>query len=95
MEWIKSIADWLFKSKTVSDVKLLQEIYRTAIDDLKKELAETKETIKEHRKDSTDNNTQLDEWAAREEKLHMIIIALMQENRNLKEELIFLKKEKK
>src|SRR5690242_8317271 len=95
MEFLLKVWQWLTQSRTISDVKLLQDIYRTAIEDLKKDLAQAKEAIKEHRKRHPDNGVELDEWAAREDKLHKKIIALMQENMVLKEELIFLKKGQK
>lgn len=95
MSWLKDIVIWIFRARSVSDIKLLQEVYKTAIEDLQRQLAETKASIKQHRERHPDNGVELDEWEQREEKLHKMIVSLLQENRDLKEELIFLKRMKK
>lgn len=76
-------------------MKIIQDVYREAITDLKKELAEQKKIIESHRHKHRGNGHELDEWLKREELLHAKIIKLIQENRDLREELIFLKRQYK
>lgn len=95
MKWLVDVGKWLIKARSASDIKLIQDIYRASIDDLIKERDRYKLIIEGYKKHHPENGKELDEWAKREEELHKIIIKLMQENRDLKEELIFTKKFKK
>lgn len=95
MNFFFSAINWLAKGRSYSELKSLQDIYRTTISDLKTELKEQKQIIAVHKKKHPENGKELDEWEAREEKLHKQIITLLNENRDLREELIFLKKSKK
>jgi hypothetical protein len=95
MNFLTDALLWLIKGRSYSELKSLQDIYRTSIEDLKAELKEQKQIIAVHKKKHPENGKELDEWEAREEKLHNQIITLLNENRDLREELIFLKKSKK
>lgn len=91
---ISHILNNFFRGRSYTELRSLQEIYRTTIEDLKKEREEQRKIILSHKKKHPENGKELDEWELREEKLHAQIIALLNENRDLKEELIFLKKSK-
>jgi|SRR5882672_2822268 len=95
LQWIKTSIGWLYgkvREKSPSDQLLMQQLYRGMLEDQQKRFNLTLVEIKAHRVNHPDNGVELDAWEKREHELHRQIIALINENRDLREELIFIKR---
>lgn len=93
MSWIKDL--WDIVKGNRPGIKEVTSVYLEAIKYLKEEQEEQKKIIAQHKLAHPENGKELDEWLKREEKLHKQIVGLLEENRTLREENIFLKKHKK
>lgn len=84
----------LFKRKPDPDLKELQDYYRQRIAYLKEDFEEQRGKIEQHRDKHKGNGIELDQWIRREDELHQRLIHLTNENSDLKEENMFLRKMK-
>jgi|SRR5688572_232797 len=89
---IKSFISFLWKNFVGGRAKLTEiaDVYLKHIDFQDKQLEEQRKIIAVYKEKHPENGKELDEWLAREEELHKKIIKLIQENRDLKEHIIFL-----
>lgn len=94
---IKEFIVWLWKKVVASrnpvDYKEMQEYYITRISFMKSDYERQIAEIKEEKKKHPENGKDLDKWQEREVINYRKLIDLNQDNRNLKEEIIFLKGE--
>lgn len=95
MKW--DILSHLWKLATSNRGKIteINDVYLNHISYLKEELGAQKRIIDEHKLKHPENGKELDEWRAREEKLHKDLVEQIQANRDLKEQIIFLEAELK
>ena len=91
MSWIKDLKDIFFPVKT--GIGEMTDAYLKTIKFLKDEIDEQRKIISDYKKKHPDNGKELDQWLAREEENYRRIVELLQQNRDLREENIFLKKE--
>ncbi len=92
MSWV----DWLFKivrGKPATDSISWNDAYRKHIDYLKKELDEKIKEIETYKAKHPENGKEYDIWRAEAEASYLTQIRLLEENRNLKERVIFLEAE--
>lgn len=88
MSWIKDLWEILKGNRT--PLKEVTGVYLEAIEFLKRELEEKNKRIEQYKIKHPDNGKELDEWRESEHKNHQRIIELLQENRDLRERVIFL-----
>jgi hypothetical protein len=95
MKWSILSGLWKLFFGNRASVAQINDVYIKHIEYLKAELEEQRRIIAGHKSKHPENGEELDQWRAREEKMHKDLIRVIQENRDLKEQIIFLEAELK
>ena len=93
MKWSILSAIWKLLFGNRASIAQINDVYIKHIEYLKAELEQQRQVIAAHKNKHPDNGKEYDEWLVREEKLHSKIIDLLQENKDLREQVIFLEAE--
>lgn len=88
MGMIKDVWDILFPPRT--PLKDVSQVYKDIIEVLKAELKEKNEKIDQYKKKHPDNGSELTEWQESETEHYRREIELVNQNRELRERIIFL-----
>lgn len=92
IHWLIKIPS-LFRGKSVSEIAAMNETYRKHIEYLKKELDEKIAIIEQYKAKHPENGVEYNIWKQEAEAAYLKQVALLKENRDLKEKIIFLNHE--
>lgn len=95
MGWIKDLFDEYraARKKRIEDKRASDELYQSRIRFYREELEFTQKFIKETKEKHPENGNELLRWQQEAEKGYLDKVALNEENRNLREKVIFLERE--
>lgn len=82
----------LFKGRAASETEIVQRVYQKAIVDLEAELEKKIKIIEGYRLKHNGSGPEFSEWIEREREYHKQLVDLLQRNRDLREENMFLRR---